>query len=197
MVDITIPAIVAAGFEISLLRADIELGKMDSSQVVVSPFGARWAASFPLTPQKEADARAWFAALSRLSSLANTFRFTPPDFTGPRSGYSGANPLVAGAGQLGLSLSADGVTASTLIVRAGDYLEVNGEFKIVTTDATSTGLGAVTISFEPALRQAPADNAVIQLQTPKATMRLTNPRASQSVRPGKIYDHSIDAIEAF
>lgn len=196
MALITIPQIEATGFRLKLTRQDVELVKMDFSQVIIAASGARWEASWPLRPYTEQEGREWYAALAQLSALENTFEFTPPDFDGTLSGYSGANPVVNSA-QSGQSLDCDGVSSNTLIVRTGDYLEVQGEFKIVTADATSDGTGNVTINFYPPLRSSAPDNTVIELQSPKMTARLTDPLSEFSVRSPKLYDMTVTAVEAF
>ena len=194
---ITTPTIDTNGLTLRLERQHTELVKMDMSQVVVAPPGARWSMSFTLRPFTEREGREWYSALTQLSNLENTFEALPPDFGGTISGYIGPNPVVNGGGQLGTSLTCDGVTASTLIARAGDYMEVQGAFKVITADAISDGTGNVTLNFEPAIRQPIPDNAVVELQAPKVTMRLANPEAVLGVRLSQLYGMTVDAAEAF
>jgi hypothetical protein len=196
MTIITVPDIEASFFELSLVRGDTLINLMSHGSVVVAPPKAFWLATVPLTVMQQANARQWFSALTALSKLENSMRITPPDYSAPASGYAGADPAVKGADQLGTSLLMDGVTVSTLILSDGDYFEVNGEFKVCRADATSDGSGNVTVTFEPALRSAPADNAPVRIVAlPRIEMRLVNPRAVQGVRPGKVYDHSLELME--
>lgn len=199
MTTITTPAFTAiSSYELTLQRADVGLKFMNGAEVIYAPNIAFWILSAPLAVMNAADARAWMAALVQLSKFGNTFDFTPPDYnSGPSGGYAGANPLVNGASQVGTSLICNGVSNNTLIVSAGDYLEVNNEFKMVTANATSNGSGAVTIFFEPALRQSPANGATVQVQTPAVTMRLINPSATQAVRPKDLYNFSLEAVETY
>jgi len=194
---ITLPTLVPAGVDMQLIRADVPLPNMGGSVVIVAPPYAVWVVTIPLSEQEIGDARLWFAALVQISKLSNTFKVSPPSYTGPSSGYGGAGPLVNGASQLGTSLVCDGCSNGTLIVQAGDFLEINGEFKVVIADATSNGSGQVTINFEPALRAPPADNAPVDITTPELTMRLAKPIAVWSLKPAKIYEITLEAIENF
>ena len=199
MAIITIPAVKSSSVTLALIRGDSSIELMNKAEVIISPPGAIWVLSFPLGPQliNINNTRPWIAALVQLSKLSNTFKLTPPPYSGPSTGYSGAAPLVKDGGQLGTSINADGVTVSTAIALAGDFLEINGEFKTITADATSDGFGDVTFNFEPALRAAPADNAVIDIQTPQIELRLIDPIAAWNIKPPQIYNISINAIESF
>jgi hypothetical protein len=198
MALITLPTIGAASVHPRLIRGDVPLEKMGGSVVVVAPPYAVWTLSIPLGTLKLADARAWFAALAQLSKLSNTCKVMPPGYPGPGTGYAGPAPLVLGAGQLGTSLNADGVTPNAAIALAGDFMEVNGEFKILTANATANGAGQVTFVFESALRAAPADNAAIDIATPKITCRLAQPVAEWEYRRTSLrHDITLDLIESF
>lgn len=201
MAVITVPSIPAAGVQMRLLRADLGLEFFSGAEVIVETTKAIWLISFPLKPLKEVNAAAWRGALVQLSKLANTFLVQPPFWTGPGTGYAGTQPLVKGADQLGTSLVCDIVsTASTAISLAGDFLEVNGEFKCLTANAT-TASGAspneVTFNFEPALRQAPADNLAVDILTPQLAVRLITPEAQWAVSVGDFHDLVINAVESF
>ena len=179
-----------------LIRGDKSIQFMDGSDVIMAPNIAFWRATLPLSVMSKTDARPWAAALAQLSKLSNVFFLTFPDYTAPATGYAGATPLVSGASQTGTSLTADGVSNSTAILLPGDYIEVNNEFKIVTLAATSNGSGQVTITFEPALRSSPADNAAIIIQSPVVIMRLIEALASWDVNLLSLHDIALDVIES-
>jgi hypothetical protein len=190
----------AASFE--LMRADEAL-EFTTGAVQVTAFSkALWRASWRLPRQAKAgDFRLWRAALAQLSHLGNTFTQRPPEYTGPTTGYAGAGPLVKGASQLGKSLICDGVTVSDPIVKAGDYLSViaggKRELKIVTADASSDVGGNVTFAFEPALRNAPADNAAVEIVNPLAEFRLAAPLGAWQIDLLLNGELAIEAIESF
>ena len=198
MALITLPAIEAVSVRPRLIRGDVPLEKLGGGVVIVAPPYALWTLSIPLATQTlSGNARAWFAALAQLSKLSNTCKIMPPGFVNGAN-YTGANPLVNGAGQLGLTLAADGLPAFTLVARAGDFLEVNVEFKLLTADATTNGAGQVTFNFEPALRAAPADNATIDIKTPKMMLRLALPIAEWEYRRTSLrHDISLELVESF
>ncbi len=112
-------------------------------------------------------AREWIAKLAL--GVSDTVLFPWPQ---PQAaiGAPGA-PKVNGAGQTGTSLVIDG--ASPLYAwKAGQYFSVittggRRELKMLTEDGAADGSGAGEIHFRPPLRYAPADNADIELASPK------------------------------
>ncbi len=75
--------------------------------------------------------------------------------------------------QTGASLRSGGWTPNTAgILKAGDYLGVNGELKLLTTDAASDAFGNALLTFEPPLRASPPDGAALTLSQPTAVFRL-------------------------
>jgi hypothetical protein len=173
----------------------------------ITSFPSRlWQLSFVTIPfHRDEDAyREWSLALNRLSDLANVFQFTPPDYDGPSTGYAGANPLVNGGSQLGTSLICDGVSNSTAIVKAGDFASVqvtsplgntNIQLFQIAADATSNGSGEVTLTFTKPIRQAPANNATVQILTPVAQFRLTQPAYVVPSNVDDFAQFSVEAIE--
>ena len=94
-------------------------------------------------------------------------QFTLPMFIAQNLGAWGGSPLVNGAGQTGSSLIIDAVGEGsvTAYAFAGDWFEVNGELKICTATAHMNSDDA-TLEFWPPLREAPANNAVIDNASP-------------------------------
>lgn len=184
-----------------LLRADA-LQEYASGATKVTVYSkAVWALSIDLPPLDGADLRAWRAALAQLSSLANTFAASPPDYSGPSTGYAGPAPKVATAGQLGRSLALNSMSANAAVLSAGDYFHVVAagvkELKIVTAPLTSTAGGTGTVAFEPALRNAPSATASLIINNPQAEFRLVSPDAGYRVDLNRFGDISFEAIEAF
>ena len=196
MALITIPAVAARSMTLTLTRGDAALEFMDGGAAIVQSTKALWLLEFPIKTQRLDDTRAWWAALVQLSKLGNTFKVEAPGWV-QGAGYGGADPLVNGGSQLGLSLVCDGVSNSTTIGLTGDPIEVNGEYKVLTQDAVSDGAGNVTFNFEPALRDSPTNNAVVDVKTPQITMRLLAPQAGVSGRIPDFYNLSVSAIEHF
>lgn len=157
--------------------------------------GARWKASFLMENLTEADSAAMQAFLVKLRGRAGRFSLYNFARDKPR-GTQGGAPLVKGAGQSGTTLIIDGCTVGATLL-AGDYLEVNGELKMVVASATANGSGEMTLTIEPPLRVSPADNAAVTLTQPKAIFMLASDETKWNTQPGKFSSFPVDCIEAW
>ena len=185
----------------------VSWGLLANTQVGESPLtksvqtfnltGARWVGTFSLPPMKVADAGAWMGILAQLEGRSGRFYGSPPNKT--PQGAAGGTPLVNGASQTGTSLITDGWPNSTLVLKAGDYIELaNGELKMITVDATSNGSGQVTLSISPAIRTSPANNSAITTTNVKCTMMLTADDAGRWDRDHRrLYDVSFSGVEVW
>ncbi|HYH64138.1 MAG TPA: hypothetical protein VD866_05525 [Urbifossiella sp.] len=135
--------------------------------------GARWTWTFSLPAMKRDKAAVWKAFIDQLEGQGNKFNAFDPDCTTPRGTATGT-PLVKNDSQTGSSLTTDGWTAGITALKAGDYFSVNGELKRMTADAVADGSGNATLTFKPALRNSPADNAPLTVQRPTCTMILAD-----------------------
>lgn len=163
-------------------------------QTVEMP-GARWKMSFVMENLTEADAAVFQAFLVKLRGRAG--RFTLHNFARatPRGTISGT-PLVKGAAQTGNTLAIDGCTVGSTLL-AGDFIGVNGELKMVVADATANGSGEMSLTIEPPLRSAPADNAAITTDRPTVTFMLSADEIKWSTQPGKFSSFPIDCVEVW
>ena len=159
--------------------------------------GARWYLTINYAPMKRADAQVVIAFLTKLRGRVNSLNGFDPNATSPLGDVSGSTLLVNGASQTGNSLICDGAEASTLVLKAGDYFEVNNELKMVTDDATSDASGDVTINFSPSLRSSPSDDASITTTNPNCEMKLVDDNVTWSQSVGDIYNISFSGIEVF
>jgi len=66
---------------------------------------------------------------------------------------------------------------------------------MITEDVNSNGSGLATLTFVPALRTSPADNAAIVVNNPKGLFRLMDNTFAWSVDPGPLYRFSFQAVE--
>lgn len=158
--------------------------------------GDKWAFTFIYDYVSREDADTLSVFVAQLRGMGNRFKTGNP----ARSiilGAGGGTPLVKGASQTGASLLTDGWPNSTTVLKAGDYFEVNSEYKIVAADVTSDGSGNATITFEPPLRSSPADNAPITVTGAGATFMLAN--KDQSLKFNNYYSRSftLEGIETF
>jgi hypothetical protein len=158
---------------------------------------ARWRFSFTLDQLEEADAALMQAFLAQLRGQAGRFFMYNMARTAPR-GIATGTPLVKGASQTGTSLITDGWTISqTGILKAGDFFSVNGELKMVVADCNSDSGGNATITFEPPLRAAPADNAALTTASPTATFKLTADDNGWSTRAPLWTTFNLQGVEVF
>jgi hypothetical protein len=147
-----------------------------------------------LTPAKAAQLRGWLVRLN-----GREHRFLLHNYAEAQQGAYGGTPLVAGAGQLGNTLNIDGCSNGiTGWTKAGDWISVNSELKIITADADSDGAGLATLEFRPRLRQAPADNAAIDHTAAQGIFMLDGQSVAWAERPGKdgpLFDVTFAALE--
>lgn len=169
----------------------------------VTSFAKRlWTARIVLPPLSDDQKRVWRSRLAQLSDLSNRCEMGPPDYqAGPSTGYAGPAPQVAGGGQLGLSLDVDGVTPSAALLGEGDYFQITADgvkqVLMMTADATANGAGEATLNFSPALRNAPLNNATVEIFSPKCQFMLATPQVQWELALGGFMNASLDFIEAF
>lgn len=189
----------------------IEFGIISNTQVFTSPLtrstqrvrlsGELWRATYSYPPLKGSDACALKVFMLGLTGLGNEF-YALPERVVPRGAVTGS-PTVKGAGQTGTSLDIDNLPVSTTgVLLAGDYVEVNGELKMIASDVNSNGSGEATITIYPALRTSPADNAIIRTgansDPPRCIMRLIDDEQVRwGVNESLFTDISFSAIEVF
>lgn len=105
--------------------------------------------------------------------------------------------LVRGAGQTGRSIITDGWPASSTVMKAGQFITIENQLVQLTANATSDGSGIATLTFEPAIRAAPADNAPVEYRNPYCLMYMTE-EPQVSVEPAHIYTlGSLNLRESF
>jgi len=98
----------------------------------------------------------------------------------PTSGVAAARPAgitVRGAGQTGNILNVQGFESDKIgRLKAGDYFQLGSgaaaQLYQVTEDANSNASGYATLVFEPPIRTAPADGAVLTITGAKCAFRL-------------------------
>lgn len=188
----------------NLRRADTPLVTTAGVTQITSLPNRRWVTQISVIPRRGANLRLWVRATNQLTSLANRFAYAPPHYSGPSTGYVGSNPLVAGGSQTGLTLDVDGLPTSTAILLDGDYISfdvtsplgnTNRQLNQVTADVNSDGSGEATLSLLLPIRQAPADNATVNVLTPTALFGLVSPEAGVNLDLEGYSPFLIDAIE--
>ena len=183
---ITYPRQLPAGIKIASSRIGLsvnqsvfasELTRKISVQSIGSGTSDRWEGLWTTPHLSVADFASLSAWLLSLKGQEKTFYAYDPDRTSPNgvADTGPSSPLIKGASQTGRTIITDGWALSTAgLLKAGDYIGVNGQYVMVMEDVSSDGLGGATISIEPALRGSPPDNSPVIFDNPKMTARLTN-----------------------
>jgi hypothetical protein len=150
--------------------------------------GERWEGEFTLVPMPRATAAVWIAWLRSLRGPYGSFLIGDPGGAAALGDPATVtdSPLVMGAGQTGRSLAIDGVAASrSPYIKAGSYLSLGSgssrRLHQVLADANSNGSGQVTVDIWPKLREAPADNAAVVLNSTTMLARLMGPTVEEAI----------------
>ncbi len=189
--------------------ASIELGMNDQAAVNTSPFtgvqqiftwpGAdHWDATITLPPMYAATAAPWRGALAELRGKANVFQLGDPSYSGPRGTPTGT-PVAGGTAYnppMADAFVTQGWTVSTLVLRAGDQIQIGYRLHIVCEDTTSDVNGNATIPIWPSLRETPAYLSAIITASPVGLFRLADNRRAINWSPSKLVTVSIKAMEA-
>lgn len=139
--------------------------------------GSRWKATLDFFPLNDTQTRLMESFFMQLDGMAGRFYLTPHHRLG-----TGAACTVNGAGQVGSTLML--TCAANRLFLAGDYFNVNGEFKMITADVTASGAGAVTVQFAPMLRASPPNTASVVFTQPTILAMLTVDEFAISREPG-------------
>jgi hypothetical protein len=138
------------------------------------------------------------AFILKQRSQMESFTFVPPtvdDSLGVASGVISVNGSIsAGA----TTCSIDGMANSTSgVFKAGDYFRFTGQNKVymVMADVSSNGSGAGTLTFEPPLRTAVSDNAVIIYSNVDFTVGLTGDIQEFNISTENYFQYEVDLIE--
>lgn len=103
----------------------------------------------------------------------------------------------AGAAQAGGGMYVKGLPVSTNgLLLAGDWFEINGELKKVTSSLNSDAAGLGFVQFSPPIRIAPADSDPLIVCKPMGRFIFKSNENGWTSTPGIFADASFDLIEA-
>lgn len=187
--------------------ARVSIHSNAATGVSVSPFTGHqqvykypaqgWTMDVKLPPMFRDAAEEWIAFILSLNGRYGTFYMGDPLGAAPR-GIATGTPLVKGAGQSGQVLLTDGWTTSqTGIMKKGDYFQIGSNLYRCMKDADSDSGGNATLDFFPRLRATPADNAGITVTNTVGLWRMVSDEHDFDMSPGRLYDISFSAVEAF
>jgi hypothetical protein len=165
----------------------------------VKQFAAQYFSfSVQMPPMQQSDFQAFHAFLVKQKGSFDTFTFQYPlDNLG--ADKNNASVVVNGVHAIGDStIAMDGFTADTDdVFKAGDLIKFNGHNKVymVTGDANSSAGGAATISIEPPLQAALANNEDIDTNQPSFTVALVQDDLLYATDASGFFSLSFDVRE--
>jgi hypothetical protein len=188
----TTPEFSSVGFssEQKTITTTTDSGKMFAVQVDGQRF--KFSASYP--PMNRSEFAPVYAFIMKQRSQKETFQIALPDLKNAKGSISGT-VLVNGSHSAGdTTIDVDGMTGE---IKAGDFVKFAGDTKVymVVSDATAVA-GAATLTIEPPLRSAIADDAAVTYDGVEFTVRLTNDVQQFNTGDLDLYRFEVDFIEA-
>jgi len=165
----------------------------------VKQFSAQYFSfSVQMPPMNQTDFQAFHAFLVKQKGSFDTFTFQYP-LNNLGADKNNASVVVNGVHAIGDStIAMDGFTADTDdVFKAGDLIKFNGHNKVymVTGDANSSAGGAATISIEPPLQAALANNEDIDTNQPSFTVALVQDDLLYATDASGFFSLSFDVRE--
>ena len=151
--------------------------------------------SVSMPPLDEDDAMDVFAFLQKQKGSFETFTIQLPTQNRGADKTNTSVKVVGAHNTTDSTISLDGFTASTTgVLKAGDLIKFNGHSKVymIQADVNSDGSGAATISIEPNLVEALADNEVVTMNQPSFTVYLPSEEILYATDPTSFYSISFD-----
>ena len=188
----TTPEFASIGFssEQKTITSTTDSGKMFAVQIDGQRF--KFSASYP--PMNRSEFAPVYAFIMKQRSQKETFQISLPDLKNAKGDISGT-VLVNGSHSAGdTTIDVDGMTGT---LKAGDFVKFGGDTKVymVVSDATAVA-GAATLTIEPPLRSALANDASVTYDGVEFTVRLTNDIQQFNTDDIDLYKFEVDFIEA-
>ena len=188
----TTPEFSSIGFssEQKTITSTTDSGKMFAVQIDGQRF--KFSASYP--PMNRSEFAPVIAFVMKQRSQKETFQIALPDLKNAKGDISGT-VLVNGSHSAGdTTIDVDGMTGT---LKAGDFVKFGGDTKVymVVSDATAVA-GAATLTIEPPLRSALANDDSVTYDGVEFTVRLTNDIQQFNTGDLDLYRFEVDFIEA-
>ena len=162
--------------------------------------GSQWATTVKLPPMKREDAVAWQVFFMQLHGRMGTFKLGDPDSKTIRGGLN-STINVNGAFAVGAySIGIENATASTVIFKAGDYIQFGSgatqKLHMITANCTSNGSGIATVEIEPPLKTALVNDSSISYTNTQAIMRMDSNELTWNADKVSLYGIAFSCSEA-
>ena len=188
----TSPTFKTLGFssEQKTLTSTTDSGKMFSVQID----GQRWKFSASYPPMGRSTFAPVYAFIMKQRSQKETFTIVPPVISSAQGNVSGTI-LVNGSHTAGdTTITVDAMTGT---LKAGDLIKFShSKVYMVVSDVTADGSNEATLTIEPPLREALADNSSVTYDNVPFTVRLTNDIQQFNTDDLDKYSFEVDFIES-
>ena len=172
------------------ITSTTDSGKMFSVQIDGQRF--KFSASYP--PMSRTDFAPVLAFIMKQRSQKETFQIALPDLKNAKGDVSGT-VLVNGSHSAGdTTITVDAMTGT---LKAGDLIKfAHSKVYMIVSDVTADGSNEATLTIEPPLREALADDSSVTYDDVEFTVRLTNDIQQFNVALDNLYRFEVDFIEA-
>ena len=162
--------------------------------------GSKWYSTVTLPPMKRSQANEWLAFFMQLNGQFGTFTMGDPDAKAVQGTISNTVAVNAEFGVGAYDVTIDGADASeSQLFKKGDYVQFNSgatsKLHMIIADVASNGSGIATLTIEPSLSAALANNATVTYASPKCVMRMTNNELTWSANHISLYGVSFTCEE--
>jgi len=161
--------------------------------------GSVWTTTVELPPMLREQAVAWQVFFMQLHGNFGTFLLGDPDAKTIRGGLDSVINVNGTFSVGAYSIGIENATASTLIFKAGDYIQfgtgANSKLHMIVSDCTSNGSGQATVEIEPRLKTALANDSAIVYENTKAVMRMESAELSWTADQISLYGISFSCGE--
>lgn len=136
------------------------------------------------------------AFLAALEGQKNNFKLPVPGYKTPSSGYGANMAINVAAAARAMSVQVGGLPVGTTPLKAGEYITIQDELKLLTADAVVNGAGNATLTFQPPLRSAAANGTAVITQNPYVLLIASDNEAARwSLQAPVRYGFKLEAIE--
>jgi len=162
--------------------------------------GSKWYSTVTLPPMKRLQANEWLAFFMQLNGQFGTFTMGDPDAKAVQGTISNTVAVNADFAVGAYDVTIDGADASeSQLFKKGDYVQFNSgatsKLHMIIADVASNGSGVATLTIEPSLSAALANNATVTYASPKCVMRMTNNELTWSANQISLYGVSFSCEE--
>jgi len=160
--------------------------------------GQRFRMTISFPPMSRAEFAPINAFIMKQRSQLESFTYSPPTVSTTLGVATGVirNDGIISAGAT--SCTIDGMANSTSgVFKAGDYFRFTGQTKVymIVADVSSNGSGSGTLTFEPPLRTAVADNTILIYSSVDFTLGLVADVQEFNIGTENLFQYQLDVIE--